>query len=246
MSGLCAIAPAAHAQLVNGLASGETTPNSTLLWARSDSLGEVTFELATDAAFTNIIATRAGTVSDRALPVKVSFDGLSGGTRYFYRATDASGDAASGTFKTPASTGFHGFHMGVSGDWRGELAPFPALRNVAGKSLDMWYSLGDTIYADVATPDVPASQATTLAEYRAKHNENLRDHLGLNAHRDIRQSTSVWAMIDDHEVTNDFAGGALISSDSRFTGNPTDRINTSALFQNGVQAFQEYHPISPR
>ncbi len=241
------LAPAAHAQLVNGVASGETTPTSTLLWARSNSSGPVTFVMATDSAFANIIASQAVLVEDTTLPAKVTFGGLAPATRYYYRATDASTDVATGTFKTPANDGaFHGFRMGVSGDWRGELAPFPSLRNVASRNLDMWYSLGDTIYADIATPDVPAAQATTLAEYRAKHNENLRDHLGLNVHRDIRQSTSVWAMIDDHEVTNDFAGGALISSDPRFTGPAGDLINTSTLFTTGLQAFQEYHPIAPR
>ncbi|MBI1189955.1 MAG: phosphodiesterase [Tepidisphaera sp.] len=246
ISGLCVATPALRADLVNGVAAGETSPTSVLLWAHSTSLGTVTFQLSTDPAFGSVFQTRIANVTDGTLPVKRTFDGLAPNTRYYYRVTDASGDVATGTFKTPATTGRHGFHMGVSGDWRGELAPFPALRNVASKNLDMWYSLGDTIYGDVATPDVPAPQATTLAEYRAKHNENLRDHSGLNAHRDIRQSTSVWAMIDDHEVTNDFAGGAMISTDPRFTGNPTSLINTSALYQNGLQAFQEYHPISPR
>lgn len=244
--GLCVAAAGVRAELVNGVAAGETTPTSVLLWARSTSLGTVTFQLSTDATFGTVLQTRVATVRDGALPVKRIFDGLSPNTRYYYRATDASADVATGTFKTPATSGRQGFRMGVSGDWRGELAPFPALRNAAGRNLDMWFSLGDTIYGDVATPDVPVTQATTLAEYRAKHNENLRDHSGLNAHRDIRQSTSVWAMIDDHEVTNDFAGGAMISSDPRFTGNPTDLINTSGLYQNGLQAFQEYHPISPR
>jgi hypothetical protein len=49
-------------------------------------------------------------------------------------------------------------------------------------------------------------------------------------------------MIDDHEVTNDFAGGAPADSDARFAQTGV-LINESALFQNGLQAFQEFNPI---
>src|SRR5262249_52014938 len=59
---------------------------------------------------------------------------------------------------------------------------------------------------------------------------------------DLRTSTGVYSILDDHEVTNDFAGGAPPSSDSRFdqTG---DYINQTQLYQNGTRAFQDYHPL---
>jgi 3-phytase/alkaline phosphatase D len=217
-----------------------------LLWTRSESLGQVTFEVSTDPAFSSILATRNVTVTDTTLPVRAPITGLTPGTQYFYRAVDSIGASSAGTFRTAQNVGRHGFRMGVSGDWRGELAPYPSLRNAASRNLDMFMNLGDTVYADVASPGVPASQATTLAEYRAKHNEVMSERFGLNVHRDIRQSTTVFAQIDDHEVTNDFAGGARIGSDSRFSGPANDFINTSQLYRNGVQAFQEYHPMETR
>src|SRR5262249_50767461 len=61
---------------------------------------------------------------------------------------------------------------------------------------------------------------------------------------DLRGSTAVLAVIDDHEVTNDFAGGAPAASDPRFNDTTPGRlINDTALFDNGLQAFQEYNPV---
>jgi hypothetical protein len=176
---------------------------------------------------------------DALQSVKASITGLAAGTQHWYRAIDASGAVAVGTFRTIRDLGRTGFHMGVSGDWRGELMPLPALRNVASRDLDMFYALGDTIYADVASPAVPASQATTLAEYRAKHAETLTDRFGLNVLRDLRASTSVFAMIDDHEVTNDFAGAAPAGSDVRFGASSNGFLSGTELFRS-TEKFESH------
>lgn len=236
--------------LPNGVASGDTTASSTVLWTRSTQTGAVTFEVATTPDFApgSIVGAYGALVTDPTEPVRVAATGLSGGTRYYYRATDAAGSVAAGQFRTAAAGGRNGLRFGVSGDWRGELAPFPAVRNVADRNLDLWISLGDTVYADYPSPAVPAAQATTLGEFRAKHNEIYSTRFGLNTFRSLRASMSVLATIDDHEVTNDFIGGATIGSDPRFagTGAPTDLVNTSTLYRNGIQAFQEYHPTQQR
>ena len=240
---LCA--SSALAGLPSGVAAGETTMSSVLLWTRSDAPGALRFEVSTDADFRDIVSTSDCSVLDALQPVKASVSGLASGTRHWYRAIDASGAVAVGTFRTIHDLGRTGFRMGVSGDWRGELMPLPALRNVATHDLDMFFALGDTIYADVASPAVPVSQATTLAEYRAKHAETLTERFGLNALRELRQSTSVFAVIDDHEVTNDFAGAAAAGSDARFGSSSNGFLNGTELFRNGLQAFQEFHPIDP-
>jgi len=236
----------ASAQLIHGVAVGETTSESALLWARSLALGDLRFEISEDSSFSSMLgsSTVSNTVIDKAAPKLMQ--GLTAGTRYHYRVVDASGDSATGTFKTPHVTGRAGFRMGVAGDWRGELVPVISLRNASARALDMFMCLGDTIYADVASPAVPLSQAQTLADFRTKHAEALTQRFGVNAMRDLRQSTSVFAMIDDHEVTNDFAGGAPAGSDPRFGPAPSGFLNSSDLYRNGLQAFQEYHPIDPQ
>lgn len=230
----------------NGVASGETTASSSLLWARSTAAGPVTFEYSTDPAF-GTIAGSATATSDGNVPVKAAIGGLNAGTQYYFRATDAGGAVSTGKFKTASAAGaFNGFRFGVSGDWRGENAPYPFAKNVPGRNLDLWVSLGDTIYGDVASKaNGGQQQATTVQEYRNKHEEIYTRTGGLNALADVRSSTSVIAMIDDHEVTNDFAGGAPIGSDARFSGSGP-RISDSDLYRNGLQAFQEWHPINQR
>jgi phosphodiesterase/alkaline phosphatase D-like protein len=242
-----ATALSARAALPNGIAAGDTTSTSSVLWARSDTLGSLTFDVYSDAGLTNLVSSVTTTVTNVDVPVKTDLSGLNSGTQYYYKATDSANASLAGRFSTFATSGYNGLRFGVSGDWRGELASYPAVKNVPSRDLAFWVSLGDTIYADDTSKvtTAVAGQATTIAEYRAKHQEVYTSTNGLNSLADLRASTTVFATIDDHEVTNDFAGGAPISSDSRFagTGADTDLINQSTLFKTGVQVFTEYNPI---
>ena len=230
--------------LPNGVAAGDIDQTSVVLWTRSEYTGGVTFEIATDADFVEIVATLTAEVADPLQPVRVEATDLTPGTRYYYRATDSAGASASGTFATPDETGTaNGLRFGVSGDWRGELAPYPAVRNAAERQLDFFVLHGDTIYSDYPSPAVPVQQATTLEQYRLKHDEVYSSHMDMNTWADVRASTAVFAMIDDHEVTNDFAGGAPPASDRRFAGESVEYINDTALYETGLQAFQEYNPV---
>jgi phosphodiesterase/alkaline phosphatase D-like protein len=232
------------ASLPNGVAAGDTTSNSAVLWTRSTAIGDVLFEYSTDATFGSGVSSVMRSVVDGSVPVKADIGGLAPGARYYYRATDANGETVSGTFKTSAAAGQRtGLRFGVSGDWRGELAPYPAIGNAAWRNLDFFVGLGDTIYADFPSPAVPIPQAMTLPEFRAKHAEVYGERFGVNSFAELRASTSWFATIDDHEVTNDFAGGAAPSSDPRFAGMGGNFINETTLFQNGMQAFQEYNPM---
>jgi phosphodiesterase/alkaline phosphatase D-like protein len=231
------------AQAIALIAAGDTTQTSTVLWARSQSLGNINFEYSTDPNFKTILGTVSRTITDPLLPVKVSLINLNPGSDYFYRVIDASGAATSGQLSTAASLGtYAGLRFGVSGDWRGELAPYPAIANAAERDLNFFVELGDTIYADYPSPDLPQPQAKTLNEFRQKHNEVYSERYGLNTWGDLRASTSILATIDDHEVTNDFAGGALADSDPRFE-TTNGLINDTQLYENGLQAFQEYNPL---
>ncbi|MFM8330577.1 MAG: alkaline phosphatase D family protein [Candidatus Methylumidiphilus sp.] len=242
---LSAFGTAASAALPNGVAAGDVSQTSAVLWGRSDTVGNLTFQYAADSGFSSILGSSTQTVADPLAPAKWGVSGLTAGARYYYRVTDSAGASAVGTFKTPAALGATtGLRFGVSGDWRGELLPYPAVQNADARNLDFFVNMGDSIYGDVASPaNNFQQQAQTLAEYRNKHAEVYSAKGGLNGLADLRQSTALFATIDDHEVTNDFAGGADVSTDAHFNADPAGtRINDSTLYNNGLQAFQDYNP----
>ncbi len=249
--------PVQAQSLVNGVASGDVTQDSAVLWARSTFLGLVTFEYSTDQNFGTIVGSATATVTDINQPVKVKIGGLSARTEYFYRVTDAAGDTEIGRFLTAAPIGEKtGLRFGIAGDWQ-QAPPYPILNSAAASDLDFFLKLGDTIYADLETPATPGvSQARTLEQFRAKHSEVLSPRFGLSATSDLYKTTSVLATIDDHEIVDNFAGGAApgespdapdigSSPDPLFTDN-VPFVNETQAYKDALQAFQEYHPQESR
>jgi 3-phytase/alkaline phosphatase D len=233
--------------LENRVASGDVSQTTAVLWARSSTPGAHVFWYRAVSAPGSPWRSRAVGIADAAVPAKVQVAHLVPGSVYLYAFQMPDGSFDLGSFKTPHFPGKRrGLRFGVTGDSRGELAPYPAVVNATGRGLDFFALLGDTIYADVPSPALPASQARSLEEFRAKHEEVLSERLGLNAIADLRSLTASFALIDDHEVTNDFAGGAPPASDPRFMGEPGTYINETPLYQAGIQAFQDFHPIAER
>lgn len=231
--------------LPNGVAAGDATATSVILWTRSTSSGKLIFrywQAGKPKATGNTLQIN----SDGNTPVKIEAIKLLPGTHYHYCVTDSSGHSASGNFKTPhEDRGHHGLRFGVSGDARGDNQPYYAMRNLPKRQLNFVVNLGDTVYADVLSPALPGiPQAETLEQFRAKHAEIYSAKQSLNAMADARASTLFYSVIDDHEVSNDFAGGAPVSSDNRFTADDKDQlINTTTRYRNGMQAFMDFNPM---
>lgn len=225
-----------NSTLPNGVAAGDVTQTSAVLWARSTAAGAVIFRIGDQ--------TLTADATDPLVPVKVDVTDLSPNTQYDYTVTDAAGTTLSGTFRTAAADGEQvGLRFGVSGDWRGELAPFPAISNADERDLAFFIALGDTIYADYPSPAVPVEQAMTLEQFQRKHAEVYGARYGLNTLADLRAATGIYALIDDHEVTNDFAGGASPATNRVLARYSNPSINDTALFDYGLQAFQQYNPL---
>lgn len=238
------------ATLPEGVAAGDVTANSAVLWARSTVPGTVNFELSLDPAFSSILTTVPASVTDTQKPAKVDLSSLASGTRYYYRAANGT-DSAAGTFKTPATSGKNGLRFGVSGDWRGELAPYPAIKNAAGRNLDFFVNLGDTVYQDDdSLANNGLAQSQTLPEFRNKFQEVYGNRGGANTFASLRAATPSYSVIDDHEVTNDFEGFTAYDPNNpdhapfAFGGTAAGtKQNRTTLFNNGLQSFREYHPM---
>jgi len=240
--------------LPNGVASGDVTHTSAVLWTRSTDPGQITFEYSVLEDFELIDGHETVAVLDTDQPVKVQITGLDPATQYYYRVTGAHNETATGQFRTPPDVGTSGgLRFGASGDWQ-QAPPFLSLQNAPERDLDFFIKLGDSIYADSETPALSGVvQARTLDDFRIKHGENLSARFGSNIMALLNASTPVLATIDDHEIVDNFAGGAVpgLSPDAPdvdplepplFT-DAVDFVNETEVYQDAMQAFSEYHPI---
>jgi len=244
----CALAPLLHAQgaqLPSGVAVGDVTPDTAVLWSRPAVPGLMLTVLSPDRRFQTAVQWFVSPSTTPLEPVKHLATGLTPGTTYYHVSFDLAFNVAGGSFRTAYLPGArHGLRFGVTGDSRGDVMPFHSIRNIPRRNLAFLALLGDTIYADVESPALPGvPQASSLDEFRTKHAEVLSATSGLNALSDARRTTALYAVIDDHEVTNDFAGGADPVTDPRFDQG-TQFINETMLYGRGLQAFQEYHPLA--
>ena len=212
---------------------GEVTDEGAVIWGRGFESEPLTVEARPEAEGATVTAsTRVS--PERDFTGKLLLTNLLRATRYIYRLHHG-GVEVTGAFATaPLRTD----SRRVTFLWSGDLGGgkhcrhvrdgYPIFRAMTALRPDFFVFVGDTIYADqrCGGPDrVPGYDfvATTLAEFREKHRYNRADpHL-----QAFFRTTSAYAIWDDHEVRNDFAG-------------PTE-----PLMPVGRQAFLDYWPIWP-
>jgi 3-phytase len=253
--------------LPNGVASGDVTPTSAVLMARSSDPARLLFEwveapseVAEESDFDDA-RRRSRWVRDPQVPAKLTLRALKPSTRYDYRVTNTrTGEYVTGAFRTPGRPGrFEGLIFGAGGDWQ-QAPPYPSLRNVEERDLDLFLKLGDSIYADSETPALPGvAQARTLEEFRIKHDEVASprpEAPEFNVMPSLTRAQPLLVTIDDHELVDNFAGGALpgTSPDAPdlnpdepplFT-DPVPYVNQTQAYRDALQAFGEYHPTKER
>ncbi len=234
--GLAAAAVAQTGAFTHGVASGDVTATSAILWTRVDRDTAVKVEVWSNPqlkgkkAFQQVIRHAP---ADHDFTVKLDATGLSPDTTYSYRfkLEDADGTAVSevGTFRTAPAPGTAGdLRFSYTGDADGTRLPggapafneFEVLDAVRLEGGAFWVFDGDTIYADSSFRPAPA---VALAEYHAAHREN-RGYANL---REVLAATSVYATMDDHEVVNDYDAATV----------------DPARYAAGRQAFLDYYPV---
>ncbi len=213
---------------------GEVTDTSAVVWGRGFEERALTVEHAPAAGG----SPRAASVTltrNADLTGKVALTGLSPATRYTYRVRHG-GESVAGSFVTaPPRDQARPLTFLWSADLGGGRTGcrhirdgYPIFRAMGERKPDFFLFVGDTIYADIRCggPDrVPGYDfaAATLDEFREKHRYNRADP----AVQEFFRTTSVYAIWDDHEVKNDFAG------------------TVEPLMPVGRRAFIEYWPLQP-
>jgi alkaline phosphatase D len=240
--------------LPQGIAVGDVTSQSALLWLRTDGPMIVQIEWAPVTVWDRVskMGTAVAPVARTPLfttgpeadfTLTLPLDGLMPATRYrWYVFVGAKGHEGTSTEARVAARGEFTTlpdmksHVPVTFAWSGDLggqghcrrgaAGYPIFDVMRAQQLDFFLFLGDTVYVDNQCPSPPNEpgadfRATTLAEYRARH----RDQRRAEALQRFLGSVPVYAIWDDHEVRDNFAG-------------PFD-----SQMPAGRQALREYWPI---
>ena len=209
---------AAWAPFYHGVASGDPTANSVIIWTRvtPDQPSQISisgdWEVATDTNFTNIVA--SGTFStDTSMDYTVHVDvtGLQPNTWYYYRFKVGNIYSMKGRTKTlpDANSNISRFRMGVVSCSNYQHGYFNAYAALCQRNdIDLVVHLGDYIYeyaegidfsTNIIRKHEPNNETITLEDYRIRYSQyRLDPYL-----RWIHQNYPFIVVWDDHELAND-------------------------------------------
>lgn len=232
-----------------GVASGDPTPDSVVLWTRlakevvtlagaaADAV-EVDYEISDSSSFSRII--RSGSIAatpELGHSVHGEIRGLEADTVYFYRWHVGGITSPVGRTKTAPSaySDNQEFRFGIASCQQYEHGFYTAYQHMAAEEFDLITHLGDYIYerswGDVRVRAHEGAEIITLENYRARYNTYKSD-LDLQA----AHASAPWAVTwDDHEVDNNYA--ADIGEDDQ---TPEQLLMRRAA---AYQAYYEFMPI---
>jgi phosphodiesterase/alkaline phosphatase D-like protein len=254
--------PAQAKVIYNGVAAGDTTEESAVLWTRATTEPNtpvtLTVQVATDPGFTNIIYSAKGTTNaDKDYTFKTQVKSLTSGQKYYYRFLSGTFVSPTGTFKTaPAKNQKVAVRFGFGGDTDGQWRPYPSTQFLGNLNLDFFIYLGDTIYPTAAgvlgtanyspaaaNPYTNTKQA--LIDYHRKYLENLLPvHVGGFAGlQALLATTGSYTLFDNQELGNkQFTNGGAPTGSPPGAGadatNTANDVNVTGRYINKTNNFQ--------
>ncbi len=229
-----------------GVAAGDVSTKSAILWARSATAGRVILQVKRRGGFGGCSARgtsfRLRATRSNDLTVQKKVGGLKPNTKYRYRFCRRGGHSEVGKFKTPPGRNADKvIRFAWSGDQdaqpaKGKHKPywnnFQVLSRMKSERNDFNILMGDIIYSDSEAP-CGCKRAITVPQKWHKYRQNL----ALKPFSALRSSGALYNHWDDHEFINDFAR----HESKQDLGIP---IPTEKLYKNGVRAFQDYNPVT--
>lgn len=235
------------------MASGDPLTDRVILWSHAkipNSTADValTWQVASDAAFANVVRTGTLTTTESSsFTAKVDVTGLSAGATYFYRFRDATGASSTvGTTRTLPASGVASVKFALFSCALYSEGYFHAY-DAASKS-DAQYALhvGDYIYEYGSDPTKygnnsipgnrvtsPANDIVTMNDYRTRH-ALYKSDLNLQAAHAKMPWITVW---DDHEFANNGYVNGAENHNPATQGDWVTRKNIAA------KVYHEWMPI---
>jgi alkaline phosphatase D len=207
-------APAARRVFVHGVASGDPLSDSVILWTRvtapAAATPDVTWELASDAAFRQVVLRGTTTTAAvRDFTVKIDATGLRAATTYYYRFRALGEQSPVGRTRTLPASNAERLRIALASCSNYPYGYFNVYARIAQRAdLDAVLHLGDYIYeyANATYGDgtsygrvsAPDREIVALVDYRTRHAQYKTDPDLQEAHRQ-HPFIVVW---DDHEIAN--------------------------------------------
>ena len=236
-----------------GVASGDPTSDSVVLWTRliSGSVAEtkpiaddliVSWQIAADPKMRNLVSSGTTIASpELAHSVHVVVEGLSSDRAYWYQfkvGNEVSPIGRTRTLPDPTVSP-DALKFAFVSCQNYEHGYFNPYRHLAEEALDFVIHLGDYIYEYATNTSRqfprqhPAVECTDLATYRQRYSLYKRD-------RDLQAAHAAFPFIctwDDHEVENDYAN----AESENFEAKQTFLQRRMAAYQ----AYYEHLPLRP-
>ena len=236
-----------------GVASGDPLADRVVLWSHAkipNSTADVglTWQVASDAAFANIIRTGNLTASEASsFTAKVDVTGLTAGASYFYRFRDTTGATSTvGTTRTLPASNAVSVKFAVFSCSLYSEGFFHAYDAAAKSDAQYALHLGDYIYEYGADPKQygntsipgnritsPANDIVTINDYRTRH-ALYKSDLNLQAAHAKMPWITIW---DDHEFANNGYVNGAENHKSATQGDWVTRKNIAA------KVYHEWMPI---
>jgi alkaline phosphatase D len=239
----------------SGIAAGEVTDSSVVVWSRSDRVARMHVALVTEGRSFHDTVLVSGA---KDFAGKVVLAGLEPGTRYAYAVWFSEPDdgeaiapegAKRGSFLTaPSASDARPIRFAWSGDLGGQNAcrdareGYAVFKPLTTAKYDFFLAIGDMIYSDTpctakgvfGNAQVPLAtrEATTLADYHAHWRYNREDP----AYQAFLRQTSYFTVWDDHEVVNDWGPATDFRMGPPYV--PGAHLMTTAL-----RALLDYNPV---
>jgi alkaline phosphatase D len=206
-------------QFAHGIASGDPLADRVMLWTRvTPPAGHtsdipVDWEVATDSAFTTLVAQgQATALASKDFTVKVDATGLKAATAYHFRFKAYAATSTTGRTRTLPTGSVAQVKLAVFSCANYPAGYFNVYADAAKRNdLDATVHLGDYIYeygqggyasanaGAMGRLSAPANEILTLADYRQRHAQYKTDP-DLQALHAAAPMIAIW---DDHEIAND-------------------------------------------